>query len=74
MLLALQWHGCEHGGDMDVPQRCVMWGTECRTAGLPAHAAPFRLGRTVSMIRSAGHYVSGRPDNWTRLEEMGVQL
>ena len=74
VVLALEWHGREYQGDMDVPNQYVMGAAECRAAGLPAHVSELRLGQTVGSIRSQDNYVSGRPENRARLEEMGVRL
>ena len=71
VVLAQEWYGREHQGDMDVLRYYVMGAAECRAAGLPAHVSEFRLGQTVATIRSHKHFVSGRPGNRARLDEVG---
>ena len=68
---ALEWYGREHDGGMNVPLLYVMFETECRAAGLPAHVSEYRVGRAMDRIRFRGNFVSERPGNRARLEEMG---
>merc|ERR1719272_1359463 len=56
VLPALQWFKATEG-HMEVPKKLVLDEAQCRKAGMPEHVKEFRLGFTVSNIRSSGHFV-----------------
>ena len=68
---SLGWYKRANRGSMDVPALFMMDAEDCAAAGLPEHVKHFRLGHTVKRIRDQGAHVSGRPDNWRVLDDMG---
>jgi hypothetical protein len=68
---ALRWYAAENCGDMDVPQDLLLGEGACRAVELPPHVTEFRLGQTVSVVRSHKRFVDGRPENEAALDAIG---
>jgi hypothetical protein len=64
---ALAWHQKEYG-HMDVRADCVLGPEELREAGMSSHLEAYKLGVTVSNIRSRGDY--GNEETVKQLNEM----